>query len=234
MATKKGTPLSARDALAAVRQAAMALTEDLKSARQQRQALEDELNGLLNKPLSKVALIQFLERRTDAAAAFFARSFANEVVPGNNVLERQAQPGRLTQLVLADVPVLLGNAAIREPDAGRMSVSILRGFAQWLGVNHFAFSYFFRDVLKAKLPELMEGVTLPYPDDGKNLEEREAEVADLLSKIDEAEQRIAGIQAELAELDDVLPREPEVVPPATGTEGRLGVRPRQRPSADES
>ena len=68
MATKKGTPLSARDALAAVRQAAMALTEDLKSARQQRQALEDELNGLLNKPLSKVALIQFLERRTDAAA----------------------------------------------------------------------------------------------------------------------------------------------------------------------
>ena len=48
MATKKGTPLSARDALAAVRQAAMALTEDLKSARQQRQALEDVLNGLLN------------------------------------------------------------------------------------------------------------------------------------------------------------------------------------------
>lgn len=218
MATKKQSSISARDALAAVRQAAADLTEALNGARQHRQALEAELNELLNKPLSKAALIQLLERRTDAAATYYASNFANAVAPKMLSVDRGAGLGS-TRLVLADVPALTGVPLIRPSASGAPAAGVMHGSARWWIGDPLAISYFLRDELKAKLPELMEGVTLPYPDDGKNLEEREAEVAAVLGKIDESEQRIAGIQAELADLGDVLPPEPEVVPPPPEPKG---------------
>ncbi|QTD46163.1 hypothetical protein [Ottowia testudinis] len=211
MATTKTTP-SAREALSAVRQAAATLTGQLRAERQRRQELETELNHLLNQPLSKTALVQLLARAVDKMAATHVGDFQRAVLSGLTV-DRYARVR--SQLVLADVPVMFADprGPVREAQAGGFQHSA-NSLVNVFGGTAPAHCYYLGDAIKASLPQLLEGMAMPYMDDGKSLEEREAEVSAVLEKIEQCEQRMGSIQGELTELADVVPPEPEVpVPP---------------------
>lgn len=203
MATKGKLVVSARDALAAVRQAVEELTTQRSTWEKSRQALEGELGELLNKPLSKGALQTFLERVTDMNARTFEARFRRDILPGLVEVQRYGTVGR-TPLVLADLPRVIpgfGGPEIRTAEAGRYeSISSIPPAFGWPGVSADSLCYFLGDAIKARLPELLEQVTLPYPDDGTSLEANETEARAILAKIEEVMAKIEAIDGELAEL----------------------------------
>jgi hypothetical protein len=214
MMKKDGISKSWRSALDQVRCSLEAMGEERNGLQRKRDSLGERLRDCINGPLSKVALIELCARMVDNKAAAYRDKFAGIVGPACMKVETYAGPTK-RPLVLADVDFFMGRGhMLPEPDGGCVSEMGQSLFSWWVNPP-FDTCFFFGDIVKAKLPELWDGVNLPHKDDGKTLAQREDEAAQLRGEIANLDAKLYALDADLDKLREAATMAPvaEVSPP---------------------
>ncbi|RMX10862.1 hypothetical protein EBQ24_02910 [Allofranklinella schreckenbergeri] len=202
---------SARKALLQVKSAIKQLSADLQALQVQRNELDQALRQRLTAPLSKAALVAFGHEMIDEQAAAYAELFANTAGPAMLKVDRYGSSSSL--LTLADTEALQGRMPAHFGEQGPPSQNTMHGIKQF--VPHVGsvqcLSFFFGEMVKAKIEQLWGGVTLPYADDGKSLAERREEIAQLQRKIAHVDKQIAAVNERLTEMRAVDSEETRAV-----------------------
>lgn len=212
--SKDGIFGALKSALAQVKSRVSELKDERQALQRKRDALEKRLRECINLPLSKVAMVELCSRMVDKAAAGYRANFA--ALAGKELLRVETYSGSAKRaLVFADVDTLLSRPSMfPAPDGGPLVTQFLQPIQQFTNLPPMAACYFFGDAIKAKMADLWADVRLPHKDDGKSLEEREKEAQKLLQEIASMDAKMAGLDAELGELQDATKIEP---PASTST-----------------
>ena len=206
--SKDGIFSTLKSALAQVKSRVSELKDERQALQRKRDALDKRLRECINRPLSKVAMVELCSRMVDRAAAGYRANFA--ALAAKEFLHVETYSGSAKRaLVFADVDVLLFRPSMFDaPDGGLMASQFQQAIQGFTNFPPAAVCYFFGDAIKAKMADLWADVRLPHKDDGKSLEEREEEAQKLLQEIASMDAKMAGLDAELGELQDATKTEP--------------------------
>ena len=206
---KEGILSSWRNTLDHVRRGVASLVDERQALQRKRDSLHERLRECINRPLSKVAMMELCGRMVDMKATAYREKFSTRTAQECMRVEGYTTPGK-RPLVLADVDALMGRDFVWPMVDGG---ALVEPHAQWINAWWRDASvdacYFFGDVIKAKLPELWADVKLPHKDDGKSLERREEEAAKLREEISKVDARLAALDAELGDLREAA----KIAPP---------------------
>ena len=205
---KEGILSSWRNTLDHVRRGVASLVDERQALQRKRDSLHERLRECINRPLSKVAMMELCGRMVDMKATAYREKFSTRTAQECMRVEGYTTPGK-RPLVLADVDALMGRDFVWPMvDGGALVESHAQRINAWWRDASLDACYFFGDVIKAKLPELWADVKLPHKDDGKSLERREEEAAKLREEISKVDARLAALDAELGDLREAAKIEP--------------------------
>ena len=212
--SKDGIFGALKSALAQVKSRVAELKDERQAVQRKRDAVNKRLHECINRPLSKGAMIELCSRMVDRAAADYRANFSGLAAKDFLRVEAYAKSTKRA-LVFADVDALLSlPSTLPAPDGGMLAPQFQQAIQQFTNFPPAAVCYFFGDAIKAKMADLWADVSLPHKDDGKSLEEREEEAQKLLQDIASMDAKMAGLDAELGELQDATKIEP---PASTST-----------------
>lgn len=170
---------------------------------QRKEKLQTAYFENLNRPLSKLATMELVERVIDNLATNFRNEFTQKTGPScmaSRVRLGFGSEYRERPLRLDDVADILGAGEQVLDD----KLHGLHNSITWITPSPEFLCFFFGDTIKEKVLPLWESVEPPQVDDGQSLVQRELKSQQLLDEIAKVDSEIAALDTEIAKWQKVM------------------------------